>query len=131
MRALLIVLAFALLMVPCLCQSQQVGGDFGKSWIENYGNKNVVKEAPAGLWTFGGIPKGNVLSNGKLIQLGPAELIFPAFPETTTPIIMNATTPQNMIGANASEINPMYLNQDPWFIAQTTGAPVLFRQLAY
>jgi hypothetical protein len=131
MRKLLVALAMALLVIPAISQPTPVGGTFGETWLTNYGNRNVIPQANS-LWDWGTIPKGQILSNGRLTELGPAELIYPAFPSSTTPIIINATTPGESIRSlNASQINNPYLVEDPWFVAQTTGQPVLFRQLPY
>ena len=131
MRKIFAMLVLAILIIPVVSQPTPVGGTFGETWLTNYGNKNVIDQAKS-LWDWGTIPKGQILSNGKLIEIGPAELIYPAFPENSTPIIMNATTPEETIqGLNASQIYNPVLFDDPWFIAQTTGRPVLFRQLPY
>jgi hypothetical protein len=118
MRYQIIVLVLALLIIPVLCQPTNVGGTYGESWITNNGNKNVVPEA-TGLWNWGNIPKGQMLSNGHLTQSGPGFLIYPTLPtEGTTPM-------------NATQLNNPYLTADPWYIAQSTEQPVLFRNLPY
>jgi len=131
MRKKIAMLVLALLVIPVVSQPTPVGGTFGETWLTNYGNKNVIDQAKS-LWDWGTIPKGQILSNGKLVQLGPAELIFPAFPESSTVLILNATTPEETIQSlNASQLYNPVLFDDPWFIAQTTGQAVLFRQLSY
>ncbi len=131
MKILLILLVMALLIIPAISQPTPVGGTFGENWLTQYGNKNVVKQS-TGLWGWGTIPKGQILSNGKLTELGPATLIYPAFPTNTTPIIYNATTPQEAIrGLNASNLDNPMISEDPWVMAQTSDRPVLFRDLPY
>ncbi len=131
MKTLLILLVMALLIIPVISQPTPVGGTFGENWLTQYGNKNVVKQS-SGLWSWGVIPKGQMLSNGKLTELGPATLIYPAFPTSTTPVIYNATTPEEAIrGLNASQIGNPMISEDPWVVAQTSDRPVLFRNLPY
>lgn len=133
MRTLFIILVMALLIIPAISQPLQVGGNFGETWLAQYGDKTVVKRSSGpGLWSWGVIPKGQMLSNGKLTELGPATLIYPAFPTSTTPIIYNATTPEEAIrGLNASQIGNPLISEDPWVVAQTSDRPVLFRNLPY
>ncbi len=133
MRTLLILLLIVLLAIPAISQPLQVGGTFGKTWLTQYGDRGVVKQSSGpGLWSWGTIPKGQILSNGRLTELGPATLIYPAFPISTTPIILNATTPGEAIRrSNLTQIDNPFITEDPWFIAQTTGQPVFFRTLPY
>ncbi len=127
MRYQVIVLALALLIVPVMSQPTDVGGTYGESWITNSGNKNVVS-TEAGLWNWGNLPKGQMLSNGQLTRVGPGMLIYPTLPtEGITPIIVNATAPAGLATLNATQLDNPYLTQDPWYIAQSTEQPVLFR----
>jgi hypothetical protein len=131
MRTMLIMLAMALLIIPAISQPTQISGNYGETWLAQSGNKNVVEQS-SGLWSWGTIPKGQTLSNGKLTQQGPGILIYPAFPTSTTPIVINATTPSEAInGSNSSQISNPYISEDPWVIAQTSDQPVFFRQLPY
>ncbi len=131
MRYQIIVLTLALLIIPVLSQPTNVGGTYGESWITNNGNKNVVP-TEAGLWNWGNIPKGQMLSNGHLTQAGPGYLIYPNLPtEGVTPIVVNATAPAGLASLNATQLNNPYLTEDPWYIAQSTEQPVLFRNLPY
>ncbi len=131
MRTLLIMFIMALLIFPAISQSTWVGGNFGDSWLEQYGNKNVVKQS-SGLWSWGTIPKGQILSNGKLTELNPGTVFFPAFPTNMTPVFVNAMDPGEAISrSNLSQISNPYLAEDPWAVAQMTDQPVFFRQLPY
>jgi hypothetical protein len=50
---------------------QEVGGDFGKSWISNFqaqNNKTADQGNNATLWGWGSIPKGKVLAGDKLVD---------------------------------------------------------------
>jgi len=133
MRTLLILLVMALLIIPAISQPLQVGGTFGKTWLAQYGDREVVKQSSGpGLWSWGTIPKGQILYNGRLTELGPATVIYPAFPTSTTPIILNALTPGEAIRrSNLTQISNPFIMEDPWFIAQTTGQPVFYRTLPY
>lgn len=134
MRALwilLIVLAAGMLPHPSFGQPTAVGGDYGRAWLMNYGSKNIVAQS-TGLWDWGIIPKGHVLSNGKLTELGSVTLIYPAFPTDPNPIILNVTMPiQAITSFNATQLNNPALWEDPWTIAQINGRPVLYRSLPY
>jgi len=132
MRALLVILiALVMLLLPSFGQPTAVGGDYGRTWLTNYGNKNITPQA-TGLWDWGIIPKGQILSNGRLTELGSAILIYPAFPTNLNPIVLNETTPTQMITSfNATQINNPALWEDPWTIAQMSERPVLYRTLPY
>lgn len=130
MRVSLIVLVMVFLMLPAIAEYTQVGGSFGITWLNQTGNLQQFSQ-PAGLWSWGVIPKGQMLSNGKLTEIGGGMLIYPAFPTSTTPIILNATTPGRELNqSNISQINPLTL-EDPWTVAQTNDRPVLFRTTPY
>jgi hypothetical protein len=134
MRTMLILIAMALLIIPVISQSTQISGNYGETWLAQSGNKNVVEQQSPnqGLWSWGAIPKGRSLSNGKLMPESPGILIYPAFPTSTTPIVINATTPSEAInGSNSSQISNPYISEDPWVIAQTADQPVFFRTLPY
>ncbi len=132
MRYQIIVLVLALLIVPVLSQPTDVGGTYGESWITNSGNKNVVSSEATGLWNWGNIPKGQMLSNGQLTEAGPGYLIYPTLPtKGVTPIVVNATAPAGLASLNATQLNNPYLTSDPWYIAQSTEQPVMFRMLPY
>jgi hypothetical protein len=42
MKVLLIVLGIALLVSLSISQPLSIGGTYGKSWLENYGSKDIV-----------------------------------------------------------------------------------------
>ncbi len=133
MRTLLIMLVVGLLIIPAISQPLQVGGNFGKSWLAQYGDRDVVRQPSGpGLWSWGVIPKGQILSRGKLTEMGSGMVIYPAFPTSSIPLIINATTPGEAIRrSNLSQIDNPYITEDPWFIAQTSGQPVFYRTLPY
>jgi hypothetical protein len=45
MRTLIIGIVIAVIIIPALAQPVWIGGDFGKSWLANFGNKNVVPKS--------------------------------------------------------------------------------------
>lgn len=50
---------------------QEVGGDFGKSWISNVqaqNNKTAEQGNNTTLWGWGTVPKGKVLAGGNLVD---------------------------------------------------------------
>ena len=131
MRVQLIILVMIFLIIPAISQYTQVGGSFGIDWLNQTGNLQTASQ-PAGLWSWGTIPKGQILSNGKLTEVGGGMLIYPAFPESSNPIILNATTPGREINqTNITQISNPLLLEDPWTVAQTNDRPVLFRTTPY
>ncbi len=130
MRVQLIALAIVLLIVPVISEYTQISGTYGEYWLSQSGNKHEFKQAQ-GLWSWGAVPKGHTLTNGKLVEDEGGMLISPAFPTSATPIVINATTPGRGINmSNQSSINPAQFD-DPWTVAQTNDRPVLFRRSAY
>ena len=126
MRILLII-TLILFILPAIAQPVNVGGEFGKSWLNSFGNKNVVQERNGSLWTWGSVPKGQMVINGTLEPIGTSAWYYPFFPESSTPIILNATYP--IIDASpfpSSDFSTNYSLEDPWFVAQITGHPVVF-----
>lgn len=131
MRVQLIMIVMVFLIVPAISQYTQVGGSFGITWLNQTGNLPPASQT-TGLWSWGTIPKGQMLSNGKLTEVGGGMLIYPAFPASETPIVLNATTPGREFNqSNLSQISNPLLLEDPWTVAQTNDRPVFFRTLPY
>jgi hypothetical protein len=133
MRILLTTLLIALLAVPLLSQAVDVGGSFGQNWIATSGNKNIYSNA-TGLWSWGQIPLGNIMQNGKLVSTGDqgtTELIYPAFPEGAQNLIIgnkSINAPQNgPRGLTQTQLNSPYLQEDPWVLAQSINQPILIQ----
>jgi hypothetical protein len=131
MKILLTALIIALLAVPLVSQAVDVGGNFGASWLASNGNKGIIPNA-TGLWSWGQIPLGNILKDGKLVSTGnsgDSVLIYPAFSNgDMNPIIGNKSlnAPQySPRGLKASDVASPYLSADPWVAAQTIGQPIL------
>ncbi len=122
MRAMLPALAFAATVALVASLSlgfEDVGGDYGSSWLEKYGTRAPSTfETPNSLWDWGNAPKGFVLRNGTLYPPGTA-------PQWYYPFIINDYSP---IVLNRSELTSPQLENlyttDPWLLAQLTGRPV-------
>jgi len=125
MKILLFIALAALCLLPVLAQPLSVGGEWGRSWLNNNGDKNVVKQPGGGLWSWGTIPKGQYLSNGTLQPIGVATVFFPSFAESSVPLMINRTT--NLNGYFPPDFNSPYFMDDPWMISQITGRPVVYR----
>jgi hypothetical protein len=119
-------------------QMQNVGEDFGKSWLTQYGNKfpkaDVNKSQD--LWSWGGKPRGYAVFNGELYpMLAMPEYYYPLLTDNTmkntTPIIINATATVNSRSILPTNfMSPEYMT-DPWFLAQITGQPVIVMYPGY
>lgn len=131
MKIWLLLLCIALVIIPSLSQAVNVGGDYGRSWLDNSGNKNIIQNS-SGLWDWGETPVGHLLINGKLTSMPDtgSTLIYPAFVTNSTPIIGNATL--NAPGYNPrhlteAQLSSPYLLEDPWMVAQETGQAILIQ----
>lgn len=124
--SILVVLTIAAsCLLPALAQPVQIGGDYGKSWLVNNGDRTVVREPSGGLWSWGTVPKGQYLTKGVLEPIGASTIYYPSFVENSTPIILNSTT--NLAGYFPPDFSSPYFMDDPWFLAQLTGRPVIIR----
>jgi hypothetical protein len=130
MRTSLVIIVLVLFILSALSQPVYVGGEFGKRWLNSSGSKNVVQERSGGLWTWGSVPKGQMLMNGTLEPIGTSTWYYPFFPASSSPIILNASSP--IIDATpfpTSDFSSRSPLEDPWFVAQITGHPVVFRTM--
>jgi hypothetical protein len=130
----LMAFGIALMLLALNCEAAepvQLSGSGGQTILAQVASTNIttqVTKASADLWSWGSIPLGNVLSNGKLVSTGDegnAILAYPAFPTTTTPNfqVLNPMAPSKY---SASDLqNPDY-NQDYWTMAQLTNQSVLY-----
>jgi hypothetical protein len=70
-----IIIVVILILASCLVASAEpvaVGGDFGRTWINNFlaeNHKPVEQNTSTNLSSWGGVPKGKALVNGKLVDL--------------------------------------------------------------
>lgn len=126
MRTLLVIALMAIFILPTVAAPLQISGEYGSSWLTNNGNKNVVKVPQAGsLWSWGTIPKGQYLSNGTLQPIGSTTIYYPSFMESNAPLLINRTT--DISGYFPPDFNSPYFMDDPWYISQLTGRPVVYR----
>ena len=122
MRALLLAMicisAVAIWACPCF-GFEDVGGDYGSSWLENYGTKPASTfERPNTLWDWGSAPKGFALRNGTLYPPGTVpQWYYPIIVNDYNPIVLNQSELTN------SQLGNLYTT-DPWLLAQLTGRPV-------
>ena len=92
---------------------QNVGGDFGKSWLLGHGMQPNIARNITSLWNWGNVPKGYVIYNGKPIPPGSGpQRYYPSFITNSTPIVTNSTVLNSIYG-------------DPWVLAEFTGRPIV------
>ena len=51
MKVSLVLLCIALLIIPSLSLPVNVGGTYGSNWLNNSGNKNIIRSS-SGLWDY-------------------------------------------------------------------------------
>jgi hypothetical protein len=117
-------------------QMQSVGEEFGKTWLEQYGDKPVSSSERNDLWSWGGIPRGYQVDNNQLYPvLAPTEWYYPLFVTNSTPLYLNGST----IYGHRNYVSPDFMppdfmssdfmapdfTGDPWFLAQLLGRPVV------
>lgn len=116
MKLSLILIAFlltGLIFQLSALANQNVGGDFGKSWLQLHGDTSDATEKTPNLWSWGNAPKGYTIYNGKPIPPGSGpQWYYPNLQNNDTPLITNATY-----------LDSIY--QDPWILAQFIGRPVM------
>jgi hypothetical protein len=107
-----------------------VGGDFGKNWINNFllQNEPPVKADPKNeLWNWGSVPKGKRLVDGKLVADMP-RIVWNVTGEWLgeNPLTGYAVYNQSnfMYSNDSMALSPMLLSSDPWVRAQQLGMPV-------
>lgn len=115
-KASLILIAFlslGIIFQLAALASQNVGGDFGKSWLQVHGTLSNATENKPSLWNWGSAPKGYTMYNGMPIPPGSGpQWYYPSLVTNNTPIVTNSTN-----------LNSIY--EDPWILAQFTGRPVM------
>lgn len=134
MKIVLVLAAALMLCSLSLAMTQDVGGDFGKSWLIKYSNKFVSNKGGNtngsldDLWKWGGKPIGYDVANGKLYPLlAPTEWYYPVFMSNNTPIVINGTALLNNRALMPMDFLFPDLATDPWSIAQATERPVMVR----
>jgi hypothetical protein len=134
----IIILAMCLGVTLCsfgfaVSSMQSVGGEFGQTWLTQYGNKFVTASSnnTNDLWKWGGKPRGYDVYQSKLYPLlAPTEVYYPGFITNTTPIFVNGTAlMRNQRFLYLDYGAPDYMTSgfisDPWFLAQMTERPVM------
>jgi hypothetical protein len=93
---------------------QNVGEDFGKSWLQEHGKQPNIALNTTGLWNWGSVPKGYTIYNGKPIPPGSGpQWYYPGgIMNNNTPIITNSTALDRMAS-------------DPWILAIFADRPVM------
>ncbi len=133
MKTLLIMLIAMILCslslaLPQMDSMQNVGGDFGKSWLTQYSDKFVISSVNNSndLWKWGGKPLGYEVFQGRLYPLlAPTEYYYPGFIANTTPIYLNGTAlMRNQQLMYVDFMSPSFVS-DPWLMAQMTERPVV------
>lgn len=143
--AAIIVLTSSFLVMASSAQTsngfQSVGGDFGKSWINNFKSQNLPaakEDLKNDLWNWGGRPKGKTLVGGKLVDstnttnavnftanwLGDVSQTKPVYFNATSPYGNYGLNPNNPSQVNPAPLTPMALSDDPWVLAQQLERPV-------
>lgn len=110
----------ATLLGAALCLGfEDVGGDFGSTWLEKYGTRAPSTfDNPNSLWDWGNAPKGFALRNGTLYPPGTApQWYYPFIITDYSPIVLNRSELTN------PQLENLYTT-DPWLLAQLTGRPV-------
>lgn len=138
--ALCLATSAGLLVQAGSCQSmgnfQSVGGDFGRSWVNNFmaqnqpaQNQNLKND----LWSWGSSPKGTSIVGGKLVSNAnttaarniSANWLGDSSMPMQSPLILNSTTPYGNYGPAGAPLTPSYLSDDPWVLAQQLERPVV------
>ena len=111
--------------------AQDVGGDFGTSWLAQHGTQfPSAAETQNSLWNWGNAPKGFTLTDGKVIPPGyGTQLYYPSLPTNGTPIILNSTA-----SVGSDYFTPNFQPSIPegaWIQAQLTGRPIAIINTPY
>lgn len=143
-RKLVVYMSAVVLIVISACQGQivigaagqgssgdfqNVGGEFGKAWINNFlaiSGPPVQTANNTSLWTWGDMPVGKALVNGTLVPAdGNGTVISRArdwMGDTPlgAPLYLNDSYRTGI----QSPFSDMYLSDDPWIRAQQLGTVV-------
>jgi hypothetical protein len=127
MKSSLIAIVCVSLILVCMQTAygfQDVGEDFGTSWLEQHGSKpGSAIETQQSLWNWGATPKGYLLLNGTLYPPGFwPQYYYPSFPIGADPIVINNTKTANYVSPSLLTSNSGY--EDPWLLSQLSGRPV-------
>jgi hypothetical protein len=110
MRTLLaLAIAFAILDQSIGSQVQDVGGDFGRSWLARYGHTFAPNNArnTSNLWDWGSRPKGYDVFNGTLYPPTDQTVWFyPASVSNELPMIINGSSMRTSQNVPADFLSP-------------------------
>jgi hypothetical protein len=123
---------------------QEVGGDYGRSILNNFkaqapqpAEKNVSDD----FWSWGAVPKGKAVVNGKLVDATTVPVVnwsanWMGDMTNMQPIYLNGSSPYGNYGQtngnyNPSPLTPMALSDDPWILAQQLERPVMVSSTDY
>jgi hypothetical protein len=130
MRILLVIAVALSLSGLCLLALgepvQFVGGEYARSWLNNfmaYNEPPVKADMTNDLWTWGGVPQGKAVVDGRLVSLNNTTTIINRSGDWLgeTPL----TKPTWIGPSNPSSVfSPLYLSSDPWIRAQQLGLPL-------
>ena len=130
----LVVFGLVILLLALTCEAMvpvQLTGTSGKDILKQIASTKITTQptnaSSAGLWSWGSVPYGNIISNGKLVSTGDdgsTILVYPAFPINDTPIY-RLTDPMTSKYVASDLQDPDY-NRDSWAMAQATNQPVLY-----
>jgi len=97
---------------------QDVGSEYGTSWLQKYGTMPTSTLEQNSLWNWGNAPKGFGLHDGVLYPPGTEpQWYYPSIFNSYTPIVINKTDSRNLQSSYGTDT-------DPWLIAQLYGRPV-------
>ncbi|MGA9098593.1 MAG: hypothetical protein WB392_06635 [Methanotrichaceae archaeon] len=108
-----------------ISDAHNVGGNFGKLWLEQHGAPPSSNGSKNSLWDWGSAPHGYETVDGKLYPSGYMDQwYYPDFMTNSTPILVNITAPNSGNYSSSDSTSSDAINEDPWVLAQTTGRPV-------
>ncbi len=124
--AAMIFLSLIILQIETVISYQDVGGNFGTSWLNQYGSKpSMPNETAQSLWNWGTAPKGFLTLNGTLYPPGYwPQYYYPSDWTGATPIVINNTKSNNFISPLLPESNSY---PDGWLVSQLSGRPVIVK----
>ncbi len=130
----LVVFGLVILLLALTCEAMvpvQLTGTSGRDILTQIASTKITTQptnaSSSDLWSWGSVPYGNIVSNGKLVSTGDdglTMLAYPAFPINTTPIYRLSDP---MVSKYvASDLKDPDYNRDSWTMAQLTNQSVLY-----
>lgn len=109
---------------------QQISGDFGRAWLQNflkYNEPPVASDQTNDLWSWGGAPKGKMIVGGKLVPdltVNYTNLTSDWLGEMPLGTIVTLNESRYATLRKGMPLSPLYLSSDPWVRAQQLGTIV-------